>query len=82
MAAVSEAIQAIRLFATFGHTTGIDHQGLLMGHGDHLRDRGLVGGDKIKASGVPTGKRVFMIGTVTAQIVKGCMARERQQESP
>jgi len=69
------------MFTTFRHETGIHHQGLFMGYGDHLSDRGLVEGDKITVFGVPTGKRLFLIGTVAAEMAKGRVAWEHEQES-
>jgi hypothetical protein len=81
MVAVPKAIQAIRVCAAFGYKAGIDHQSLFMGLGDHWSDRGFVKRDKVKASGIPPRKRFFMIGTVAAQIAKGCMSRKHQQES-
>src|SRR4051794_38957239 len=42
MAAVPEAVEAIGLLTTFGHETGINHQGLFMLRRYHLSDRRLV----------------------------------------
>jgi hypothetical protein len=56
MAAMPAAVEARGLLATFGHETGINHQGLCMLRRYPLRDRRLVERDKGKVSGVPTGK--------------------------
>jgi hypothetical protein len=54
LAAVPEAIEAIGLLATFGHETGVHHQGLFMRRGNHRGDGGLIEGDTVNVPGLPT----------------------------
>src|SRR5919202_1181314 len=66
MAAVPEAVEAIGLLPIFGDETGINDQGLFMRRRKHRSDRRLVERDKVKVSGVPTGKGSLVIRAVAA----------------
>src|SRR4029453_6122065 len=81
MAAIPEAVEAIGLLATFGHETGINYQGLFMLRRYYLSDRRFVERDKVKVSGVPTGKGSLVIRAVAAQIPKRSMTGEHKQKS-
>ena len=81
MTPVPEAVKAIGLLPTFSDKTGIEDQGLFMVRRDHLDNRRLVEGDKVKVSGVPPCKGPFVVRTVAAQIPKRRVAWEHQQKS-
>ena len=81
MTAVSEVVKPIGLFLTFGDKPGINYQSLFMFRRDHVDDRRPVEGDKVKISGVPTGKSSLVIRTVTAEIPKRDMAWQHQEQS-
>src|SRR5262245_35799499 len=68
MTTVPEAVKAIGLLPALGDKTGINDQGLGMCSRDHLDDRRLVEGDKVKVSGVPTCQGLFVIRTVAGWV--------------
>jgi hypothetical protein len=49
--------------------------------GDDVGDRAFVERDLVKGAAVPPRKGLFVIGTVTAQIAKGGVSREHEQQS-
>jgi hypothetical protein len=80
MTAVPETIEAIRLFPTCGDKTGIHHQGLCVGGGDHFRNGGLIERDEIEVPSVPAGKGLFLIEAVAAEITESRVSWEPEQK--